>query len=447
VSDYRAIAAATQTLQNLLLEAIREAVPGATVKTGPPEVRPPEEVGEGLINIFLYKMEPNKVWRNEELPVRSSDGTLLRRPLLALDIHYLLSFYGEERRKIPYLLLGLALSALHAEPYPALRHIPHEVPAGASGEPASTDPVAAGLAGSGLERQSHPLSFTLLPLHHEELVPLFSQIPYVMSVAYRASVLTIEPFGVPQPSLPVRRAELHLIDARRPVLAAVEPQLLPYNPEAVVRLRGEGLAGPAVRVLFGELEAQPSEVAAGELRAPLPVGLQAGTHLVRVAQTATAEGSPGRSWTLESNPVALVVEPVVLEAVQVPGPVSVEPALAGNSAGAADGAARSRPPATLRIRFGPPVAVSTPLLLLLNERAETSGAARPPRSYAFQSAADPRSPDTALITAEIEPGSYLVRVRVNGVTSRLQVDADPASPTFNRYDAPRLEVRREGTAS
>src|SRR4028119_2199144 len=104
MSDYRAVAAATLTLQNMLLDAIQEAMPGATVKTGPPEVRPPEEVGEGLINVFLFKVEPNKVWRNEDLPTRLSDGSIVRKPVLAVDIHYLLSFYGDARRKIPSLL-------------------------------------------------------------------------------------------------------------------------------------------------------------------------------------------------------------------------------------------------------------------------------------------------------------------------------------------------------
>lgn len=435
MSDYRAIAAATQTLQNLLLDAIREPLPGATVKTGPPEVRPPEEVGEGLVNVFLFKVEPNKVWRNEELPVRASDGTLVRRPVLALDVHFLLSFYGDERRKIPYLLLGLALTALHAEPYPALRHIPREAPADAPEGAAETDPVAAGLAGSGIERQAHPLSFTLLPLHHEELVPLFSQIPYVMSVAFRASVLTLEPYAVPQPALPVRRADVFLVDARRPVLAAVEPQLLPFAYDGTVALRGESLAGPALRVLFGDLEAAPTETSDRVLTAPLPSGLQAGTHLVRVAHTVTAaEGSAApRSFTVESNPVALLVEPVVIEAAQAPS-VPAPPMDGGANGGG------STPPraATLRIRFAPPVVVTTPLLLLLNEAGTPAG--RAPRSYAFQGTVDPRSPDSATLLAEVEPGSYLVRVRMNGVTSRLRVDPDAAGAGFNRYDAPRLEV-------
>lgn len=428
MSDYRVVAAATMALQNLLLEAIRESVPGATVKTGPPETRPPEEVAEGLINVFLFKTEPNKVWRNEELPFRQADGTLVRKPQLAVDVHYLLSFYGDERRKIPYLLLGLALSALHAEPYPGVRHMPRASGGAEGGGPGAVDPVSTGLAGSGLESQQHPLSFTLLPLHHEELVPLFSQLPYVMSVAYRASVLLIEPLMVPQPPLPVRRAELFVSGMRRPLLASVNPPWLPYSPEAELELRGEALVASFTRVVFESLESVPVPQADGSLVAPLPEGIQAGTHLVRVVQA--AEAAEARAF-VESNPVALVLEPVVVEAAQVlvPGPTA-EP-----GAGIAP-----RRPVNLRVKFAPALTAKGPVLLLLNEWLPP-GTPRAPRGYAFQTEADPQAPDALAVQVEIEPGIYLVRVQINGVASRLSVDSDPASPTFNRYDGPRVAVQ------
>lgn len=436
MSDYRVIAAATLTLQNLLLDAIREAAPGATVKTGPPEVLPPEEVGEGLINIFLFRMEPNKVWRNEELPFRRADGTLSRKPQLAVDLHYLLSFYGDERRKIPYLLLGLALSALHAEPYPSLRHMPRRANGDPGDDMGQSDPVSLGVAGSGLENQTHPLSFTFLPLSHDELIPLFSQIPYVMSVAYRASVLLIEPLAVPQPSLPVRRAELVVSVGRPPVLAGVSPQLLPYGPDARIELKGERLGSPSVRVLFGTLEADPTVEPDGSLSAPLPEGIQAGTHLVRVAHLVEAAGMP-RRWTVESNPVALVIEPAVVEAVQTStsgaasGGASAGPAMDSPGSGAA------RKQVGLRVRFAPAVSTRVPALVLLNEPAQEG---REPQSYAFQEDIEPTAPDLITIQAEMEPGDYLVRVQVNGVTSRLRVDTDPTSPTFDRYNGPRMKI-------
>jgi hypothetical protein len=414
MSDYRAVAAATLTLQNMLLDAIQEAMPGATVKTGPPESRPPEEVGEGLINIFLFRVEPNKVWRNEDLPTRLSDGSIVRKPVLAVDVHYLLSFYGDERRKIPYLLMGLAMTALHADPYPSVRYMPHGPTVAGDLEAGAVDPVSAALAGSGLERQAHPLSFVMLPLRHDELIPLFSQIHYVMSVAYRASVLLMEPYLTPQPSLPVRRADLFMTDGLRPVLAGVNPQLLPYSSGAILELRGEGLGSRTAKVLVGDLETIPTVESDGSLRAPLPDGIQAGTHFVRVVQAAEVAGGSPR-WAIESNPVSVIVEPVVIDAVQIPsGQAPAQPAGTGSPA---------RAPVGLRVRLAPMVTAHTPVVLVLN------GA----RSYAFQAEADPRVPDTIMVQAEIEPGSYLVRVQINGVTSRLRAGAEG-------FDGPRAVI-------
>lgn len=424
MSDYRAVAAATLTLQNMLLDAIQEAMPGATVKTGPPEVRPPEEVGEGLINVFLFKVEPNKVWRNEDLPTRLSDGSIVRKPVLAVDIHYLLSFYGDERRKIPYLLMGLAMTALHADPYPSVRYMPHGPAVAGDLEAGAVDPVSAALAGSGLERQAHPLSFVMLPLRHDELIPLFSQIPFVMSVAYRASVLLMEPYLTPQPSLPVRRADLFMTGGLRPVLASVNPPLLPYSSGAILELRGERLGSRPTKVLVGDLETTPMVEADGSLRAPLPDGVQAGTHFVRVVQAAEVAGGSPR-WAIESNPVSVIVEPVVIDAVQVPsGPAPAQPAGTGSPA---------RPPVGLRVRLAPMVTAHMPVVVVLNGASTPEGASAR-RSYAFQADADPRVPDTITVQAEIEPGEYLVRVQINGVTSRLRAGSTEG------FDGPRAVI-------
>lgn len=445
MSDYRAVAAVTATLQNLISSAIRDAVPGATVQTGPPEDLPADQVAEGLVKVFLYRVEPNPTWRNAELPVRGSDGTLLRKPQLAVNLDYLMTFYGDERRKVPYLLLGLTMTALHAEPYPGLRHMPRARGGDGAGE-TEADPVSAALAGSGLEHQRHPVSFSLMPLAHDELIPLFSQLPYVMSVAYRASVLLLEPLLVPEPPLPVRRADLYVTTLRRPLLASVAPQLLPYEAAARVTLSGKALAAPGVKVLFGELASLPATVEEERLEVALPEGIQAGTHLVRVVHTLeVATGGPRRDF-VESNPVALVLEPVVLDAAVVSdGNGAPAPPAAGGAAGGEGGdegedAPPGRPPVPLRLRFAPPVTATTPAVVLLNELLpegeETSGeAGRRPRAYAFQTRLEPTAPDRVVVAAAVEPGTYLVRLQMGGVTSRLS-----AEPATGRFTAPRVTV-------
>ena len=226
MSDYRVVAAVMATVQNMLQDAIGEAVPGAVVRTGPPEEEAPDQVAEGLVKVFLFRVEPNPTMRNAELPVRGPDGGVVKQPQMAVNLDILLSFYGNERRKIPYLLLGLSLAALHAEPYPSIRHMPRTSAAGGNGSP---DPVSASLAGSGLELQSHALRLSLLPLGHDELFPLFSHIPFVMSVAYRAQVVLIEPFATPEPALPVRRADFFM-PPQSPWMAFLNSRPLPVEP-------------------------------------------------------------------------------------------------------------------------------------------------------------------------------------------------------------------------
>ena len=84
----------------------------------------------------------------------------------------------------------------------------------------------------------------------------------------------------------------------------------------------------------------------------------------------------------------------------------------------------ARPPGGLRVRFAPMVTGHTPVVVVLN------GA----RSYAFQADADPRVPDTVTVQAEIEPGEYLVRVQIGGVTSRLRAGSSEG------FDGPRVVI-------
>lgn len=464
MSDYRAVAAATATLQNLLTSATSEAIPGATVRTGPPESFPPHEVVEGMINIFLYKVHPNMTWRNEELPYRRADGTIIRKPQLAVDLHYLLSFYGDDKRQIPNLLLGVALSALHAEPYPNPRHMPgHGASPGGDTEGEGSEAEILSLDGSGLEEQHHPLYYNLAPLTHDELSKLwtiFSQIPYVMSVAYAASVILIEPLVVPQPALPARRAQVYFTGIQGPRLAEVDPQYLPEAAGASVELHGTRLAAEFVKVVIGETEAEPVVRDDGWLTVPLPE-VPAGVHLVRVVHGERRPDVPFVHWTTGSNSVPFVLQPVIREVTAVliqatESPAGSPPLSALEDASSPTDAPRTpstvtqRPPGVdqrrhvrLKVHFAPRVRVATQVLLLLNETIPESGPPaeeRAPHSYAFASSVEPLVGDRFEIDVWMVPATYLVRIEINRAESPLSVDSDPTSPTFERYNGPQVVV-------
>ncbi len=195
MADYTMIAAVTQTLQALVQDAVRS-VPGATVRTARPDRLLSHEQTSGTVNIFLYQIVPNAQWRNSDLPTRNAEGILIQRPRVALDLYYLISFYGEDRDQVPQVLAGITASALHIQPALATQ------PFSGNGAPASppADPA----------ESAELITFYPVTLNLEELskIWLIFQAPYALSIAYRASVVFIdadlEPVTIPL----VRRSSL-----------------------------------------------------------------------------------------------------------------------------------------------------------------------------------------------------------------------------------------------
>src|SRR5215212_5514896 len=111
MSNYLAIATVTATLSRTLTAAVGTDVSAAGVTT----LRPDDAPGTG-VNVYLYQVGPNGAWRNADLPTRRDEGRLVQRPKVALDLHYLLSFYGDEAQFEPQRLLGSVVRTLHARP-------------------------------------------------------------------------------------------------------------------------------------------------------------------------------------------------------------------------------------------------------------------------------------------------------------------------------------------
>src|SRR6185436_20234227 len=99
VSNDLAIAAVTETLRFILDPPVAASVATATAKA----LRPDDASLTGpLVNIYLYQVTPNPSWRNDDLPTRSADGTIVQqRPRAALDLHYLLTFHGDDAKLEP----------------------------------------------------------------------------------------------------------------------------------------------------------------------------------------------------------------------------------------------------------------------------------------------------------------------------------------------------------
>ncbi len=169
MSNALAVAAVTESLVNLLMSAIDVAqVTNAHVSNVTPDA---DQVANPGINVFLYQVTPNAAKRNADLPTRAPDGSFLTKPQAALDLHYLLTFYGNDTYLEQQRLLGAAALALHATPTLARSAI---------------QPVQLGqglLAPSELDTQSELIRFTPVAFSLEELSKLWS---FLLKVQLRA---------------------------------------------------------------------------------------------------------------------------------------------------------------------------------------------------------------------------------------------------------------------
>ncbi len=110
----------------------------------------------------------------------------MRRPQAALDLHYLLSFYGDDAQLEPQRLFGSVVRTLHTFPVLTPDVIKAVVDAASA-----TPPIHPALRESDLAEQVELVTLVPLPLSLDELSDLWStfvQAPYALSIAYQASV-------------------------------------------------------------------------------------------------------------------------------------------------------------------------------------------------------------------------------------------------------------------
>ncbi len=326
MSNALAIAAVTATLAQIVRTAAQEAVGGADVVFGRPE-----SAGGGnalrKVHLYLYQVTPNAAWRNADLPTRGPDGTLRQRPQAALDLHYLLTFYGNESELEPQRLLGAVVRDLHARPVLTRQLIRDAI----AGQPY--------LAQSDLAEAVEQIKFSPLNLTLDELSKLWSvffQTPHALSVAYQGTVVLIESEERPATVLPVlqrgpgdRGVEtllgpfplLETLHIGVPEEADLQPRP-PSYPGAqlglLLTLTGRNLGGTAARVRFSHPRLPVQEITVAE-RDRSATSLQLVFPDDATAQTAWAAGlysvtaligGPGDTWRA-TNALALPFAPQI----------------------------------------------------------------------------------------------------------------------------------------
>jgi hypothetical protein len=399
MSNYLAIATVTETLRQMLDSAMDQTINGATATA----VRPATPVASGTpsglpnvgVNVFLYQVTPNPSWRNMDLPNRRDDGSLSGRPRVALDLHYLLTFYGQDNQLEPQRLLGRAVQVMHAHAVLTRPQIRSAITA------------VAYLATSNLADEVEVVKFVPLSLTLEELSKLWSvffQTTYTLSVAYRGTVVLIEGDESPQQALPVRERVLRVMPFQQPGIAEVVPQIL--EPGDTLTIRGQNLKADVVKVNFGRTAVTPANITNVQIEVPLPAGLAAGVNTVQVVQfldfKTSSASEPHRLF--ESNVAAFILAPKINQ------PPLPEPVFGSVARGNA-----------ITLQVTPPVGRAQDVRLLLDNRT----IALAPRPLS-----DPPT-TTSLkfdVPSNFPTGEFLLRVQVDGAQSKL-VDAGAAGYT------------------
>ncbi|MET0309937.1 MAG: DUF4255 domain-containing protein [Sphingomonas sp.] len=409
MSNARAIAATTATLRNLLLSnvpLIDTDLSDLDVTTQPLDLAR-KGVTKAQLNLFLFETQVAAAWRNHDLPAQVRPGET-GVPPLALNLHYLLTAWGRgesDNDSTSHRVLGSAMGLLNDHPL------------------LGSAEIAAALAGNDLGNQIERVRITLRPMNIEEMSKLWTifQSQYRVSVAYEVGVILIDsrrPARAPLPVLTRGAAD------RGPIaVAGLLPNLdalrLPHAQSAIrlgeaAIVTGTNLSTvDTVAVLTNSLSDDEIVVAPvttadpGELSLPVadvaddPDALSRwhpGYYLVSLRQT--RPGVPPMS----SNALPLALAPRITVA-----PLT---AATGN--------------VTLTVRCEPRLHPDQRVLLIFGDRQVKPDTIDTPADLTKSSTLDFTVPQV------VDAGSYVVRLRVDGVDSiPVILTGTPPLPSFD----------------
>ncbi|MGA2690714.1 MAG: DUF4255 domain-containing protein [Candidatus Korobacteraceae bacterium] len=396
MSNYLAIATVTGALYQVLHDPVKSAVTGAVVRFRRPD-RTDDQEGKPHVNVYLYQVTPNAAFRNIDLPTRRADGTLVKQPVAALDLHYLFTFHGKDDQLEPQLMLGAVAVTLETQPLLSPQNIQ------------SATANFSFLNKSDLTNQVERIRFTPTALTLEEFSKLWSaffQVEYSLSAAYQASVVLMSDETPPQEALPVQHRKLHVAPFTQPTITQVMPKGgaagQPILPTSTLVIQGTQLLGDITTVRIGDTTVTPPVVTENAIIMPVPAGVQAGVLGLQVVQQLQlghpAEPHPG--W--ESNVVALVLQPVLSG-----------PSITGT---------------TLSVAVNPDVQPGQRVTLILNQIPTTS----PPTPTAYSFDLPPFTVATGTLACDVTgvaSGVYFIRAKVDGAESPLDLASPGGGPT------------------
>lgn len=432
MSNYLAIATVTAALQRLLQDGIREDVPGAIVTTVRPDHTAAMNQSIG-INVYLYQAIPNPAWRNSDLRTRRPKKDLIKHGQAGLDLHYLLTFYGNEQELEPQRLMGSAIRTLVDQPTLTREMIQ-----------ATIDQTNLSfLASSTLADQVQLVQFIPSTITTEDLSRIWSvffQIPYSLSFAYQGMAVLIQGEKPGKTALPVRKRQFYVASSRpvidkiefeKPIIPGVrpeedaassrEPEPLTRSSPMILRIQGRRLQGDRIQVRIGRVEVTPQSVTDAEVRVQLSALhpresslLRAGVQGIQVVQSFQPR-SANADFEVESNVMPLVLCPSIVNGDR--GLVLSDPIEQDEDVYRG----------TITVQLDVTISPEQRAFLLLND-VETAN------SHIFR--ASRRTAEESHLTfsfQDVMAGTYFVRVQVDGAES-------PLTATDEEYTGPTIVI-------
>ena len=394
MSNTFAIANVTAALRDRLYNALQEHddLAGTAVTTFPPDQANADEDGNHL-NLFLYHVVPAVAWRNQTAPQQVKPGET-GYPPLGLTLHYIVSAFGPTGDDVvAHRMLAVGMTALHDQPL--------------------LSPAELKTAGpdSDLNLQTERVRISPQALSTEEMYKLWSafQTSYRVSAAYEVSVVLLDskkPIKAPLPAITLGTS------------GGLQADLLPPYPTlatvAPPTARGYALLGDTLTLTGHHLGDDPASTVTVRFShrlwttpVDLPVDTTSPTE-VTVTLPDTPASWPAGLYTVSvvvthptpptriTNGLPLVVAPKILS---VPtSPVSRD----------IDGVA------LLPLTVSPEIRPGQSVVLLLGSQ----GVAPPTISAQTGS---------LTFSATTAPGTFYLRLRVDGVDSPLVLAGPPPS--------------------
>jgi len=387
------------------------------------------------LNMFMYRVTPNIGISNLGYPSRNSRGSRINNPPLALNLHYLLTAFGENELHAE-ILLGYGMQLLHESPVLPREAIRTSLSTATASDPNGRLPAnLLALATSNLAEQIEQIKITHENINMEEMSRLWTafQTNYRPCSAYQATVVLIESHKSTNNPLPVRQRTFYTFPLIQPNIERIISRSLPDGQELENRkitvgdqliIQGNQLKNDPLKIVANgkSLVPEPAHVSNTELRVIIPDTWRAGVVGLQIVHFKKFDQELEMRKTAQSNLSAFVLSPLLSN-----------PALADSDAD--DELVKS---ATLSLDVSPAIYEDQRVILLLNKTDLAPDEL--PDSYSFLLAQDfwdeQVVPVNSLefLIANVKKGLYLLRIQVDGAESPLETDNQ------GKYTTPNIQI-------